>query len=439
MARPTPLWRNPRRARRRPREGSSSLVLVFALGTVFALIALALNSASVSNHRVQLQAACEAAALAGAAELMDPGHLYIDPGHLYIDVEQHGSTSGDPASDHLSAAQRIAGARQRAIRFAAHNGVAGKPLLLAANETNDAGGDLVVGWVEDPTSLDSQWVPWTGTGPVNSLRVQAARSHLRGNPVTLWFGRILGVSDTDVVSSARATVDQRVYGFRPMGHVRVPLVPIVLLSLDGASVQTSQTSARTAPGRTDRFTVDPLSGDVRQGQDGIGEIELRVRLVAESSAESAAESAAQAGNASLLSFNGHGPDYALLREQIVQGLTAEDLETLGGELALDQDGRLRLSGIDLSNTGQLNKLGQMLLDVRGQKRIWPTGKRGSDWRNNAVCEIEGFMAGSVVDGYLETDACLTIVVQPCLLQTCTALVGTGKDRNPWIGKLVLDR
>jgi len=393
-------------------------VLVFALGTVLALIALALNSASLSTHRVQLQAACEAAALAGAAELMDPGHLYAD------------GSSGYP-----SAAQRVARARERAARFAAHNGVAGKPLLLAANETNDVHGDLLVGWVEDPTSLDSPLVPWTGTGPVNSLRVQATRSHLRGNPVAMWFGRILGASDTDIVATARATVDQRVYGFRPMGHVRVPLVPMAILCFDGADVQTSQTPKPVAPGSADRFTVDPLSGHVRRGRDGIAEIELRVCLVA----ESPTDSAARAGNASLLSLNGRGLDFALLQEQIARGLTAEDLENLGGELALDHDGRRRLAGIELWNTGQLNKLGRALLDVRGQKRIWPTGRRGSDWGNSAACEIEGFLAGSVVDAYLETDSCLTIVVQPCLLQTCTALVGTGRDHNPWIGKLVLDR
>jgi len=417
----------------------SSLVLVFALGTVLALVGLALNSASVSNHRVQLQAACEAAALAGAAELMDPGHLYVN-------TESNGSISGDPASDLPSIDRCVDRARQRAIRFAAQNGVAGKPLLLAANGTNDPHGDLVVGWVEDPTSLDSEFMPWTGTGPVNSLRVQAARSHLRGNPLARWFGRILGASDTDVVASARATVDQRVYGFRPVGHVRAPLVPI-MLSFVEASVRTPHGSTSTVPGSADRYTVDPLSGDVRPGPDGIAEIALRIGLVEESSAGSAADLAAdptanpavQAGNAFLLSLDGRGPDYALLQEQIVQGLTAEHLEALGGELALDRDGRLRLFGIDLWNAAQLNKVGQMLLDVRGQKRIWPTGTRSADRSDNSGCEIEGFMAGSVVDGYLETDTCLTIVVQPCLLQTCTALVGTGKDRNPWIGKLVLDR
>ncbi len=402
------------------RAGALTVWVLVALGMLLPLVALALDLAWIWHHHLRLQAASEAGALAGAAELMDPSHLY--PGG-----EPNQMPELTVASYVVPLAARIEHARERALHFAGLNGMIGEPLVL---DTADSGGqdrDLVVGWVEDPTSLGNPMDPWTGTGPVNSMWVRAARSPSRGNPITLWFAGTLGIGSPDVAAAARATVDQRVYGFRPAGHVRVPLVPV--LSLLGRNYWLPPPSAEDAQ---DDYMVDVRTGDVVPGADGLPEITLYMPGPAASSDGECPETAC------VLSLTGQAPEWGVVEDHVLHGLTLEHLAELGGQFALGSDGRLVLATAPQPSANDLSSLRAALLAVRGKPRVWPVGDRLAESSGGGLCQVVDFVAGSVVACEIE-DGCLKIVIQPCLIETCTALVGEGRSRNLWIGKLVLSQ
>src|SRR5262245_32547366 len=61
---------------RRTRRGGISAFVLFAVPALMACVALALDIAMLSYQSRQMQAACDAAALAGVVELLDPAPLY---------------------------------------------------------------------------------------------------------------------------------------------------------------------------------------------------------------------------------------------------------------------------------------------------------------------------------------------------------------------------
>ena len=403
------------------RRGAMTLLLLFALPILLGSVALAVNLAWLSCHQVRLRQACQSAALAGAAELMDPAPLDAPPAPGSVAVAT--SPAADPAT-----AARIVLAQQQAMAFAARNGVS---LQINPNSAaaSNAGEDVIAGWVDDPSSPGSLLTPWTGTEPVNSLLVRAVRRRSRGDAVTLWLGGLFGTVDAEPAAAARASIDQRVYGFRPAGHVRVPLVPLLVFSQSRWPLSIPEAE----PGVEDRYSVDPRTGEVRQGTDGIGEITLRIRCAA---GASPTEQESGERNACWLSLAGATADSSLLAQQVTQGLTSGDLAALGGGFTMGDNGQLPLAAAPPPDCGQMVALRQALLAIRGQKRIWPLGTFLASG-NQRMCRVEGFAAGCVADCLMETESCLAIVVQPCLLETCTALVSNGKARNPWIGKLIL--
>lgn len=397
-----------------------TVLLLLGLAVFLAFAALALNLTWLSCQQVRLRQACQSAALAGAAELMDPAP----------DVPLTADAVVETASgvvDPLTAA-RVASAQQQALSFAARNGAI---LQSSANgaPASDPGEDLVAGWVDDPPTPGSDFKPWSGTEPVNSLLVRAVRRRSRGDAVTLWFGSLFGIADAEPAAAARASIDQRVYGFRPAGHVRVPLVPLLVFS--GSRWPSSVPGAEA--GGEDSYWVDPRTGEVQPGADGIGEITLRTGLawVAPPGDQAAAQQ-----NACWLCLTGDKANPGPLTQQVLQSLAAGDLVALGGQFALGDGGGLPLAAAPAAVAGQLAGLQQALLAIRGQKRIWPLGSLVAP-ADQGECRVEGFAAGCVVDCRQETESSLAVVVQPCTLRTCTALVGSGAARNPWIGKLIL--
>ncbi len=396
------------------RRGALTVAVLVTWTLLIALGALVLDVAMVSYQHLQLQAACDAAALAGAAELMSRDPTFVDP---WLRSSGDETVAADDLRAHTFAA------RQAARYFATQNHVGGEPVTLDENAGNAADGDIVIGWVDDPTSARA-FGPWNGVGPCNSVRVHVSRTRARGNPITLWIGRQLGITGIDMAVSSQATVDTRVYGFRPAGHVRVPLVPILVSAEDGADGWSAQASSRPVAGVNDRYAVNGRTGEIQFGADGVSEVVLEIQ---------AADEFTSAGNASLVSISGAQSEVANLPECTEFGYSYQDLEYLGGEFALGENGELRLAGTPVAESGVLTACQSSLLVIRGQKRIWSLGS----WNTKAGQIVVSFAAGRVLECYNSGEAGLQIVVQPCTLQTCTALVHSSAPPNPWLGKLVL--
>jgi hypothetical protein len=377
------------------RRGAVVLIVLAAMVVLLGFLALALNLTWLSAQRLKLQQACEAAALAGAAELLDPG-----------------------AGDSDSAADRVASAQEQAGVFFNANSDA---VLRTAGPDPD----VVAGWVDDPTQPGGAFTAWTGSGPVNSLLVRGVRRRSAGQAVVLWFGRFLGIVDAQPTAAARASIDQQVYGFRPDGPALVPLVPLLV---DANSAWPPAISGAQPPGQ-DAFSVDPRTSEVTAGPDGLAEITLRI---------TGASGYPPPGgpSANWLSLAGTATDFALLGQQITDGLAPGDLAAWDGSFALGSDRALWTYAAAPPNVAQAQALQATLLAIRGQKRIFPIGTYSTS-AGQAMGRVQGFVAGCVVDCELDEDA-MTLVVQTCTVETSTALVAAGWASNPWIGKVVLD-
>lgn len=414
----------PSRRRRPVRAGLVSFVLLLFLVTLFSLLALTVDVGLLCCHQAKLESAAEAAALAGTAELMDTAILYGASGR-----------AGPPVAPvpYGSSGERIAQAKSQAGRLAAQFGVRLYTAPAVAEQratTPEAAEDVVAGWVEDPTAAVARLDRAAADGSVNSLWVRATRSYRSANPITLWLGRLLGLRAVEMGATGRATVDQRIYGFRPAGHLNVPMVPLVLI-VGPEAASTHDSSSAAAPllePSQDEFTVDQRTGRVTAGPDGIPEVVVQV-----GHGDGAVGADNAEGRTTVEVFTpGGGPfDPLALGRQTLFGLTRADLSPLGGQIALGPDGGPRVFLRELPAAGALR---QALVGILGEKRIWPAGVI-----EGTACRLVGFTATCVVDCRQAADSALSIVLQPCLLQTPTALTGAGVPRNGWIGKLMLSQ
>jgi Flp pilus assembly protein TadG len=422
------------------RRGGVSVFLLLALGVFLAALALSVDVSHLWQTRVEANNAADAAALAAAAALVDDDLL----------------TGRPDVMDEL-----INRARQIAVAFGRSNPVQGTPLLLDPNNDNAADGDIVFGYYAPVDGQGFQRAEDAASPYVNAVRITAQRTRARGNPAGMYFGRFFNLSQADVVVSATAIIDREVYGFRPTDRAPLPLMPIAIRSdPKGLEPSSSESQVLTQLGQPqslqDRWLFDrqnkrflSVPGEAPQG-DGIPEMELKLPLAGQiTGLEKANGSLLQIGDA----------DWSVLCRQIDNGIAARDLTELGGQFALDHDGRLLLAGGSLlpsPDSAALTELLQALQTLRqsGEPRIWPlfTQILHADPEGRGVVQIQGFVAARLVRVQLTADAhgqlhglFLSMILQPCEMATSTALTdATGRYvqpdvnlHNPYICKVRL--
>ena len=409
-------------------SGLVLLMLVFLAG----FIALGLNVSRLSQVQAQLRTVCEASAISAAAELLDEGFL---------------AGQEDQRDD-------IVAARETARKTALANFVDGRPVDLNLNSDNAPLGDIVVGSIDPlkpagrPIALPFDVHQAQG---LNTVRVTARMKLNTYNKVTLFCGALLGVLSTDAASSAQATLDRRIAGFRPEPNVRVPVVP-VCVEYDS---WIKQATARCRSGINDNYTIDYATGEVTLGPDGIAEILVstlpsQAATDADGEATDAAagtdvESGADAEQSTelpppawcrtlVLTGDASAVDAWLVRCR--DGLSQRDLETLGGQLIVLPQGATPVATLP----SMPSDLPNALMNIIGGSRAWALAEAEAD---DGTCEIVGFGAGRIVavraasnDNDSTTDNWV-IVVQPTTLVSSQAVTTPDMNPNPWIGKLEL--
>ncbi|MBS0210490.1 MAG: hypothetical protein JSS27_16220 [Planctomycetes bacterium] len=387
------------------RRGNVTIAMIVVLVVVLMFAAVAWNVAWLRHTHSELQTACESAALAGAAQLANP-------------------LGGSDRS------QAILNARQAALSIATFHHGAGQRIALLDNPKNLPTGDVVAGLIAEPTQVGAPMQPWQGTGDVNTIRIVAHRNHGRGNPLGVRLGQMAGVMTADVSAHAQATIDRRVYGFRPKGVATCPVMPLVV-DRSAWNMATSNQSV------TDRFTVDVRHSQVLLGGDGVAEITVSAYLNA--AAMSADPNATPATLCRLaLSDDAQGNDTELSR-QVSQGLTARDLRAWQGALLIPTGG----CPAPVYNFVPA-ELTSLLLSVRGQPRAWPLAQLATSATGAVASQVTlvDFMAATVVDVELDTVSQpprLLVTLQPTPLATSSALAAPGYPANPWLAKLMLSR
>jgi hypothetical protein len=388
------------------RAGMTVGILLLGLVFLSGFLALGVNAARLSQAQSQLRSSCQAAALAGAWELMDEGVLVGYP---------------DQRDDVLTA-------REAARIYGRYNGVDGRPIVLDPNPSNDPRGDVVVCTV-DPLGPAGQppVLPALETEPVNTVRVTARMQRNSFDRVSLWFGKLAGMASADVAAAAQATLDRRVAGFKPEPGVNVPVVPMVADYDDWIRL----TSA--GEGVTDQYAINYQTGEVVAGGDGIPEITLEFNPVPSEVEAAATENPAEmtTGRVAALMLDDDGSNPWIWSTRTRDGLSQSDLAAYGGEMVV-RNGVLPMPVFAVVPP----ELPWTLMEIIGANRAWPLGLPSATGTQNIVA----FAAGRIVAVRLKQSSetpTWEVVVQPSTIVSSQAVTLPTMNANPWIGKLEL--
>lgn len=394
----------------RGRRGILALGLVIFLPVLMIVMGLVLELALVGEVREQLQSAADAAALAGAAELLDEDRLKI------------GTTPN--IEDDAQAAQRFA------ALFCNYNLGLGQPWITFSDKPCLLG----FGHVANPTDRTSPFEAWDGVSDINqleinTLQVYVERSRRFGNQVPLRLAPFFGMVEARIGVQAAATVDRRVYGFRPKNGAPIFVAPLTITRDGLAQAWFEQANAAPVATVNDNFTVDPATDSVTAGADGIPEITVTAPLPNGNPPDAT-------DTLGTLLFGFTGSDPGGIANQLRVGLEPIDLYERDGQLALDENNLLQVDGRSEVDADVV----VVLQDLIGKKRIWPLSSIRPDLgQTGVVYDVTDFAAGRVVSASNEPPGKLTVVIQPTTMPTTTALVRDGQALNPYLAKLYLTR
>lgn len=407
------------------RRGIVLIWLLLAMSALLVAFAVTVNHARLWNVRAELQVVADAASLAGAGALLDDDQLRGDP-------------SVFPAL--------LARSTDAATLFAQRNLVQGRPFLLQPNPDNFADGDLVFGTLDTPRSTqfvaaqDIQEPGNSALAGVNSARIVSRLTRSRGNAPLLIFAQFLGLGSAEVQATATATLDRDIIGFRPRGEHALPLAPLALLSDPTAADNRSWQYQVEARKGSDKFAYDKDHRVFVAGPPGDGIYEFQAALAL-------TNGQLKTANVALLLLG--VKDAGEASQQLLNGITADDLQDLGGELVLGAaDNRLLVPGNAVGPADgsiELTQLHQALDQLRqsAEPRIWPL-YCGIDTSSGKPI-LCGFVAARVVAvAPLATGQPLTFTLQATVIAAATAVtdatrrgVGGIAIVNPYISKLRL--
>jgi len=288
-------------AAHRSRRGSVATVVAVSLTVMMGFVALAVDVGLLYAVDDELQRAADAAALAGAEQLLDEDRL-----------------KGSPDLTAEMAAARLA-----ASAIALRNKVYG------AQPVVDPAGDVTIGYLADPNNL-AEPISFADPNAFNTVQVCVRRDSVRNGPVDLWFARILGIERSDLVARATATFKEGVIGFRVTRQTgNAELVPLAL-HVDAWTGLLNRT--RTT---RDNYEYNAATGTVGSGSDGVFELNIY---------PGSGSTQLPPGNFGTVDIGNPNNSTADISRQIRYGVSQEDLAYFGGELKLGPDGTLLLNG-----------------------------------------------------------------------------------------------
>lgn len=401
------------------RKGAIWPLLLACLALMLAGLALAVDSSLLWQARQELQVAADASALGAILELTDDQLLLKHPGDMESAVGRAVQVVGE-------------------IGYKHH--VLGVPLHIETQNQTDI--DVTFGYY-DPAISGMQPSQGNLDDPfLNAIEVTARRTRDRGTPVGLFFTRLFRLSSADVSATATAVIDRHIVGFRPIGQINVPLMPIALLS-DPTGIDEDSWEAQIdkplsqGGGGLDQYAFDKTSkrwrSDGQNGAMGDGLPEFTLQMPIGEDAENA--------NGMLLQIGVASP--RTLLKQIESGLSSLDLQDSQGQLELGWDGFLPMSEAAMPVGRSFESMIETLsvLQASGEARIWPLfvpAENNDEQAVSSAVMVRGFVVARIAN-IEKTDTYLAITLQPTLLITGTALTKPAAAVNQYLGKVKLVR
>ena len=424
-------------------------MLLMCVMAVLLFIVMAVDLAQLSLQRRQMQFGADAATVAALETLMDRRWLYLGP---------EGTEPNDELLDALPGMQQLH-AFEQAQSIAGGNRVANAPIELLEDFVS-------FGYIEHPGSGDKTVQQPTAVTASNTISISLTRSKLGNNPPILWMAKQTGLNSIDITVRSQASVATRIHGFQPLPRVNAPIVPLGLFEHceEGAAPSHASEPPQAlgddlpsqlwwARGPYDHWIVDPRTGMVepghthysssQDGSDGIAEMVFRLK-VSDGPTPTGETAHPEARPSAVMGFRSeHLNDIDAFERMTTLGVHMEDLENYGGSITLGDENPALCPAKFAPTSDDLFAIHNALChpDVLGRPRVWPVvADCSSITPGSSTVGIIGFVAGCVAHCEMDhSDGSLIITIQPCLLQTPTALTDGSTQRNPWIGKLLLVR
>ena len=322
------------------RKGAVAVLAVFMLAGLLALLAVTADYGHITVSRSELKRSSDSAALSGAWELFD------------------GASEGTQQQE---MEQDIADA----VNLIASNNPIGtdKPTLDAAN-------DIEIGYYDAqyPGPLDT-----SDPDKFNAVRVHLRKTQGANGEIPLFFGAVTGRTSQAMQTSSTAAMLKSIGGFRtpPSDDETLNILPIALDLETWESVVAKSTS--------DNYSFH--DGDVFSGSDGFYECSLYPT------------GTGSPGNRGTVDIGGSNNSTNDLKRQILDGISAQDMDDLGQSLEFDANGELELNG----DTGLSAGIKSQLAEIIGETRIIPifTSVHGNG--NNATYTIVRFEGVRILD------------------------------------------
>ena len=382
------------RSKEYARRGSVAVTVSMYMIVFVGMGALVLDIGLISVTKTELQVAADAAALAGTGTLLNDQRLM-----------------GSYELDALLALTRTV-----ASDYAARNRVYGEVSSVGLNNTNLPDGDVVIGYLADPTDRTT---PLDRSNPAqfNAVQVRVARDGVQNGSIVLGFAQILGFSSANVEGRAAAMFEDGVVGYKIVEPGDTAhLLPFALwdqpwlnLLADGPTVD------------NDNYTYDPDTGAVIAGSDGIPELNLY---------PGSGGGQLPPGNFGTVDIGSPNNSTADIARQIRYGVNEDDLEYFGGELMLDpDDGTLELNG----DTGLSAGIKDDLAAIVGDPRAIPLFISVSGPGNNSQFIVIGFAGMRIMNVKLTGPmSSKEVIIQPAVAVDDSAIAAVGAGSSYYV-------
>jgi Flp pilus assembly protein TadG len=343
------------------RRGSVLALTAVLMIVLIAFVAMAIDIGYLYTMRAELQRTADAAAIAATWELMD----------------KNGKTGTETASSLTTSAN------SKAVQYAALN-------LVGNSAPGLASGDVVVGYMADPSDPSSPLIATPAGLLPNAVQVKIQRTSDQNGQVPLFFARALGASQQSLTAQATAALVSTFSGFKaPADGSNLNILPFALDETTWNSLSASG---------TDSWTYNADSGTVTAGGDGVKEVNLFP------------QGTGMPGNRGTVDIGSSNNSTADIARQIRNGISASDLAYLGGTLQLNGSGELHLNG----DTGISAGVKDDLVSIIGKPRIIPLFRTVVGPGNNADYTIVKFVGVRVLDVKLTGSlATKYVMIQPC--------------------------
>jgi Flp pilus assembly protein TadG len=329
--------------RGKPRRGATLVLAAILLAIVFAMVAFAVDLGYLMVAQTDLQRTADAAAHAAVLEYRSDKR----PSSKFNKV------------------------RLFAQRYTRDNKILRESARIDANQGNaNTNGDVVIGRIdfERPRSE----MTFGNYDDYNAVRVRVRRTADSNGEVPMFFARIFGIESAALEAKATAAIIQNVGGFKiPSSGENVPFLPL--------TIRVDFWESNLADG-VDDYAIDVLNESITEEADDISEVVLFPNRTESS------------GNFGTLNVGISANSTSYVSHQIRNGLSQSDLDYHGGDLSLDGNGELPLSG----SPGLGAAIKDDLQAIAGKPVIIPLYREVSGNGNGAQFVIVKFVAVRVM-------------------------------------------